>query len=108
MVALLVVPASPMPLFCAEPDRPQCCSLITRALNAASQLKTGMPRSEVEKAFVSEGGLLIRNETVYVFKECKNIKVTVKFESAASANPEDPNDRVVAISKPFLDYEVKD
>jgi len=70
-----------------------------------------MTREDLSKVFAIEGGISNRFWRVYVYKDCPYIKVRVEFE--ASANPDDqltemPEDRIVKVSMPFLQYSVMD
>lgn len=84
---------------------------IASVMDSISTIKPGMTREDLLKAFTTEGGLSFRLQRTYVYKECPYIKVTVQFEAAA--NPDDgltemPEDRIVKISEPFLQYSVTD
>jgi len=88
-----------------------CCSIVSQALSAVDRVKVGSSRADVEKAFEPDGGLFSREHTVYVFKRCPSIKIAIDFSLdkyvhvfASGA----PTDQVVSVSKPYLEYPVRD
>jgi hypothetical protein len=76
-------------------------------LNATRTIKVGMTRSDLMKVFTTEGGLSATSQRTYVYRQCPYIKVDVKF-AASSRNEELPTDRIVEISRPYLDWSVAD
>lgn len=74
-------------------------------LPAMESIKAGMTRKEILAVFKEEGGLSTRQHRKYAYRRCGLIKVEVEF--APVGNPgsgdESPNDRIVKISKPFLE-----
>ena len=83
---------------------------IARVMDSIQTIKPGMTREDLSRVFTTEGGLSFRLRRTYVYKECPYIKVNVEFEAAA--NPSDyremPQDKIVKISMPFLQYSVAD
>jgi hypothetical protein len=72
-----------------------------------ADIKPGMTRKDLLKVFTTEGGLSTRTQQTYVLKQCPLIKVDVEF--LATANKQDqfaemPEDKIIKISKPYLDY----
>ena len=53
-----------------------------------------------------EGGISTRTQRTYVVKGCPYIHVDVEFSPAGNKQgfEEDPNDEIVKISKPYLDF----
>jgi hypothetical protein len=99
----------------AVQDRPsspdECCAIVTKAIDSVNKIKKDMLRSEVEKEFRLEGGLFSRNQTFYVYKNCPFIKIKVAFELDPSYTDfvtGSPKDRVLSVSKPYLEYSVAD
>jgi hypothetical protein len=86
--------------------------LIKEAISVAGNLKEGSIRSEVERDFVLDGGLQFGRRTArYMFKKCHFIKITVEYsleEKAGNWIDGSPNDRVVSVSKPYLEYPFMD
>ena len=70
-------------------------------------VKVGMTRSELLNVFTTEGGISTASQRIYVHRECPYIKVDVKF-AAASPMQELPTDKIVEISRPYLDGSVTD
>jgi len=83
---------------------------IAQSLKEMSTIKTGMTRADLLKVFREEGGLSTRTQRQYVYRECNYIKVAVEFEpvETTAAFPENVNDKIVKISKPFLEWSVID
>jgi hypothetical protein len=80
---------------------------VEKSLETMHSVKVGMTRAELEKVFVPDGGLSVPEKQTYVYRECPYFKVTVAFKTDA-ANPVDKNDRIVRISKPYIDWPVGD
>jgi len=84
---------------------------IASVIDSVQKIRPGMTREDLSKVFTTEGGLSNRFHRTYVYKQCPYIKVTVEFE--AVANPDDglkemPQDKIVKISIPFLQYSIMD
>jgi hypothetical protein len=67
-------------------------------------IKPGMTRSDLLRAFTTEGGLSTRRHRTYVLKQCRTIKVDVEF----SISENEAEDKITQISKPYLDYGIYD
>lgn len=80
---------------------------IEKALRAIGTVKVGMTRSELMTVFTTEGGISTTSERTYAYRQCPYIKVDVKF-SATSQEVELPTDKIVQISRPYLDWSVAD
>lgn len=88
-----------------------CCSIVAKALEATAKIKAGEARSDVERTFRQDGGLFSRSDTVYTYGECPYIKIRVTFAFDPSYKGfvnGSPRDTVVSISKPYLEYPVRD
>jgi hypothetical protein len=87
---------------------------IDRVMRSIATIKPGMTRKELFSVFTEEGGLSTRTRRRYVYKHCPYIEVEVEFSpvnkigTGQGATPEDPDDKVVKISRPFLEYSVMD
>jgi hypothetical protein len=69
-------------------------------------VKPGMTRDDLLKVFTTEGGISTRTQRTYVLKGCGAIHVDVTFSPASNEQDhltEMPGDRIVTISKPYLD-----
>lgn len=83
---------------------------VAKSLREIETVKAGMTRADLLKLFGEEGGLSTRTQRTYVYRECSYIKVDVKFEPVADGNRnrENPDDKIVEISKPYLDWQIAD
>ncbi len=84
---------------------------VSNVLAWASDVKPGMTRRDVLRVFTEEGGMSTRTRRTYVLKGCPYIKVDVEF--VAGSNELDqltemPDDKIVRISKPYLEYGILD
>ena len=66
-----------------------------------------MTRADLMKVFTTEGGLSIASHRTYVYRQCPYIKVDVKF-TAPSLGEELPTDKIVEVSRPYLEWSVMD
>jgi len=80
---------------------------ITDVLKSAQTIKVGMTRSDLMKVFTTEGGLSTTSQRKYVYRHCPYIKVDVKF-TAASPSEELPTDKIVRVSRPYLEWSIMD
>ena len=73
-------------------------------------IKVGMTRGELLKVFMGEGGISTRGWHRYVYRKCGFVKVDVEFSPAGdpSSFKESPDDRIMRISKPFLELAIMD
>ena len=85
---------------------------IAKSLKEMETIKTGMTRADLLKVFREEGGVSTRTQRQYVYRECPYIKVSVQFEPVEKADttgfPEEPGDKIVKISRPFIEWSVID
>ena len=75
------------------------------SLAQIEKIQLGMTRSDVEKLFVSDGGMSTRYRKTFVFRDCPYIKIDVEFTSNdENGKPikEEPADRITLVSKPYL------
>jgi hypothetical protein len=84
---------------------------LTSILRDIQTLQVGMTREDLLKKFRPEGGLSTRFQRRYVYGESPYIKVDVKFEPVGA--PEDRlaealEDKIIEISKPFLQWTIID
>ncbi len=68
-------------------------------------IKPGQTRKDLLKLFDGEGGLYSGNERRYDYRTCPYIKIDVKFERNP-IGPEKDDDKIVSISKPYLDLSI--
>jgi hypothetical protein len=84
---------------------------IVSVLRSVDAIQPGMTREELSSMFIEEGGgPWSRSQRAYVFRQCPYIKIDVKFAPVPKSGPSDelPQDRIVEISKPYLQYFVSD
>jgi hypothetical protein len=68
-----------------------------------------MTRGDLTKTFGEEGGVSTRWQRKYVFKGCSYIKLDVVFTSSDNDQlTEKPEDRIVSISRVYLEYTISD
>jgi hypothetical protein len=80
---------------------------VTTVLGWAGEVKPGMTRKELLRVYTEEGGISTRTNRTYALKGCPEIKVDVEFSGVGPATEpggESFDDRIVKISKPYLDY----
>jgi hypothetical protein len=74
-------------------------------------IKPGMTRRDLLRVYTEEGGLSTRTQRTYVLKGCPYIKVDVEFApigTPSGGQNESPNDKIISISKPYLEYSISD
>ncbi|HWY21121.1 MAG TPA: hypothetical protein VNX26_07870 [Candidatus Acidoferrum sp.] len=118
ILALLVVTAAGVPAQEPVVDAPgrgpidqEHTKWIDHAMRSISTIKPGMTRKNLFTVFTEEGGLSTRTHRRYVYKHCPYIKVDVEFSPVddMDAGPdEDLQDRIVKISRPYLEYSIAD
>lgn len=87
------------------------CRFIGESLKDISEIKVGMTRKDLLESFGEEGGISTRTQRNYVYNKCRFIKVAVKFSPVGNEQNkavESANDKIIEISKPFLEYAVID
>ena len=71
-----------------------------------------MTRKEIEQHFKLDGGGQLRENTRYIYTDCRDvdIKVDGDFKPAPPVDGVDdsPDDTVVKVSKPYLEYPDRD
>ena len=82
---------------------------IDHVIRTVNTIKPGMTRAELLRVFETEGGISTRLQRTYVYRQCPYIKVTVEFQTEKGIGfVEMPGDKIVKISRPFLEYSVMD
>ncbi|MGA8213275.1 MAG: hypothetical protein WB799_06760 [Candidatus Sulfotelmatobacter sp.] len=87
---------------------------IDHVMRSIATIKPGMARKELFSVLTVEGGLSTRTRRRYVYKHCPYIKVEVEFSpvneigTGQDATSEDPDDKIVKISRPYLEYSIMD
>lgn len=84
---------------------------IASVLRSVQSIKVGMTRSDLMKVFTTEGGMESKKATTsqrtYVHRECPYIKVDVKL-AISSVDEDFPTDKIIEISRPYLNWSVMD
>lgn len=91
-----------------KPTIASCCSVVAQALKDYSELKVGATRAEVERTFVEGSGMSFGGETVYVYKDCHFITMTVTYRPTAGDTSGAKSDIITTISKMSIGDEAKD
>ena len=84
---------------------------ITKSLKEIESVKVGMTRADLLRVFKEEGGISTRRRRRYVYHDCPYIKVDVEFEPVGDPEnkvSESPRDKIIKISKPFLEWSILD
>jgi len=84
---------------------------VEKSLKEIESVKVGMTRLELLKVFTEEGGISTRTWRRYVYRDCPYIKVDVEFEPVGEPEnklTQSPSDKIVKISKPFLEWSILD
>jgi hypothetical protein len=83
---------------------------IVKSLKEIESVKVGMTRGDLLKVFGEEGGISTRTWRRYVYHECRYIKVDVEFEPIGEPEKpsQSPRDKIIKISKPFLEWSIMD
>ena len=97
----------------AQDDKgaPKRIEWVGKSLREMQAVKVGMTRADLLKVFTEEGGLSTRSQQTYVYRECPYFKVDVRFEPVGGVHAPDfvsPDDKIVTISRPYLDWSVLD
>jgi hypothetical protein len=84
---------------------------ISKVLSQIDKIRPGMRRKDLLKMFTTEGGISNRFQRTYVLSECGYIKVDVRFKAIGSEQDTDegnPDDIIVSISRPYLQWSITD
>ena len=80
---------------------------IDSVMSSILTIKPGATRKDLLRVFTEEGGLSTRTQRTYVYKRCPYIKVDVRFAPVGDEDngfTEMPEDKVITISRPYLQY----
>lgn len=84
---------------------------LARSLTQIQSVKVGMSRRDLLDVFMTEGGLSSWNARKYAFKGSPYIKVDVVFQrrtSAGGGQRENLDDKIISISKPYIEFPISD
>jgi len=84
---------------------------IVEVMETIDAIKPGMTRADLLTVFTVEGGISTRARRTYVYRLCPYIKVEVDFTPVT--NPDDrltemSDDKILKLSRPYLQYSVTD
>jgi hypothetical protein len=103
------IPAAAM-LSLSQSGADEHTQWIAKSLKEIETVKAGMTRGDLLKVFEEEGGISTRTWRRYVYRECRYIKVDVDFEPVGEPEKpsQSPRDKIIKISKPFLEWSIMD
>jgi hypothetical protein len=84
---------------------------IAKSLKEIESVKPGMTRLDLLRVFKEEGGISTRTSRRYIYRDCPYIKVDVQFEPVGEPENklnQSPRDKIIKISKPFLEWSIMD
>jgi len=84
---------------------------LARSLREIQSVKVGMTRRELLGVFTTEGGLSSRTIRKYIYRGSPYIKVDVEFErigGSRDSRPESLDDKIIKISRPYLENPISD
>ena len=103
--------------FAIEPAHAQAqlnscngCSVVDQALKAINQLGSGNSRNDLSSGFEPDGGLQTGEWGRYVYRKCPSIKIEVRFAGFEEGRAAEmlPEDKIVSISRPYLELPFAD
>jgi hypothetical protein len=80
---------------------------IEQVMTKISSVKPGMTRQSLSQFFREDGGLQFPAQTRYVYKRCPYVKIDVEF-SVDAGHTFNADDKIVKISRPYLEYPFSD
>jgi hypothetical protein len=90
---------------------------VTEVLNKMQTISPGMTREALYRVFTTEGGMSTGLQCTFVSRDCPYFKVDVEFQSVGRPDRdadgrvtmvEDSRDLIVKISRPYLQFGIKD
>jgi hypothetical protein len=90
---------------------------VAEGLKRMQTIKPGMTRTELLVVFTTEGGLFTALRRTFVSRDCPYFKVDVEFEAVGRSSRdsdgrvtmiEGVQDRIIKISRPYLQFSVMD
>lgn len=96
-----------------EKEEAQHAGWVLACLKDFESIKAGMTREQVEKKFPMDGGLQTASPTRFVHPQCRYFKIEVGFEFQRDETDGNravmgKTDKVIAVSKPYLERAVTD
>jgi hypothetical protein len=81
---------------------------IQHVMRSISTIKPGMTRKDLGRVLAEDGGLSFRSQGRYLYRHCPFIKVDVQFSPVDEEINQSPDDKIVKVSRPYLEYAFKD
>jgi hypothetical protein len=90
---------------------------VAEALKRMETIKPGMTRDALMKIFTSEGGVSTGLRRTFVSRDCPYFKVDVDFQAVGRPDRdhdgrvtlvEDSRDIIVSVSRPYLQFSIRD
>jgi hypothetical protein len=110
-IVMLVATSQRVSTETARPD-PDHVAWVVKSLTEMQKIGTENTRAELLRVFHGSGGLSTRRNRTYVYRGCPYFLVDVEFEPVGPPdNPvlgEGPNDKIIAISRPYLGIPAQD
>jgi hypothetical protein len=92
-------------------------SWVAQVLQRIETIKPGMTREDLLKVFMTEGGLSTGLQRTFVSRDCPYFKVDVQFKAVGRPGrdgngrvtlQESSQDRILQISRPYLQFRISD
>ncbi len=83
------------------------CKFIEKSMEEVSTLKVGMKRKNLLKMFHQDSGISGVMDQRSVYEKCEFIKINVKFELTEknkNFSADNPEDKIIEISKSYLEH----
>jgi hypothetical protein len=81
---------------------------IEHVVRVVSNIKPGMTRQSLSRSFEGDGGLQFRSHGRYAYKHCHYIKIDIEFSDVDDGPDFSPDDKIVKVSRPYLEYPISD
>lgn len=67
-----------------------------------------MTRQSISRSFEQDGGMQFRSQGRYVYKHCPYIKIEVEYSVVDDGPDQSPDDKIIKVSRPYLEYPSSD
>jgi len=81
---------------------------IEHVMREISTIRPGMTRRDLAPLLAEDGGMQFRKQGRYVYAHCPYIKVDLEFSVVDEDTNFSPDDKIVKVSRPYLEYPVSD
>ena len=103
LATLFLLSLTPQAVPTQAPPPPGTVEWVGHALADIESIKPGMARSDLDRFFQPDGGISTNAHGTYVYKTCPYFKIDVDF-TLGFPGKQQPADKIVKISRPYLDY----